>query len=351
MRHSCNTGLDTAATQPAPTAVSLEGLEPHVSITQPSPSTPPYYSCDADEQKDDHAAVSNSCVESDTEDNNGSQSPLLTRDNSTSNIKVSRAVSLDATISKKLTSNADNKRKARPKSLSGSSLRYSSKDGSSSDSRSSDAIQRGNSKGSPVFSEPEQNSASSKEALLDAEGTMGLECTDCLEGQSASISVERETDDVDSGCSECESVGSNVSAASDNGDNRVKWHRKSKVVRTNRFVESPVEGDSKVETNRSKSSPQEQKGNSGFLEFPRCTNSRLFFLYSQFACQQINQSLPGSKLARKLHPSHHLVQVVILMLQKLVIIPVQWPWIGCSNTLIVSQKNHAVDQVMNVLVG
>lgn len=208
-------------------------------------------------------------MESDTEDNNnnnGSRSPLLTRHDSLSNSKVSRAVSLDTTISKKLSSDSDNDRKCqvRPKSLSGSSVRYSSKDGSSSDSRSSDPIQRSNTKESPVFSD----SASSKEALLDAEGAMGLESVGCFEGETESINVEegivdkREVDDVDSGCSECESVGSNVSATSDNVDNRAKWNRKSKLVRTERYAGSSIDGDCKIESCQSKSSSQEQKSKS-----------------------------------------------------------------------------------------
>lgn len=185
---------------------------------------------------------------------------MLSRQGSSNNNKVSRAVSLDTTISKKNNNDdadCDRKGQMRPLSHSGSSTRYSAKDGPLPESRSADSIQVNNIVEQPVQSDQDQNSASSKDALLDSEGAMALEPMDCNLDETENVkdreTDSRESEDVDSGCSECESVGSDI------GDDRPNWGRKSKAVRTERYGDAVSEDDVK-ETPRPKSLPKEPRG-------------------------------------------------------------------------------------------
>ncbi|KAE8738165.1 pecanex [Frankliniella occidentalis] len=264
MRHICNTGLETPAAQASPSTASLEALQPHSPISNPRnhTSSPTFMK----EQKDEQVDVSRSCMESDNEENNtGSRSPLLTRHENTSNSKVSRAVSLDTTISKKLNADStENDRKAhsRPLSLSGSSIRFMTKDGQSPDSRSIDSIQLNNASEQPVLCEQDQNSASSKDALLDSEGAMAVEPVSNVEDAANLRSKvggpeSKESEDVDSGCSECESVESD-NATSDNGEDKSDWRKTSKISKIELFSGLPEE-DAKNDIVHQKTSSRDSK--------------------------------------------------------------------------------------------
>lgn len=288
IRHVCSTGLETATpTLPSPSATSLEGLQPHSPISLPC------------EQKEEHDGQSSPCIESDNEDNNdtGSRSPLLSR--SSSNNKVSRAVSLDTTISKK-TSNDDSdcerKGQMRPLSHSGSSIRYSSKDGPLPESRSVDSMQVNSPIEQPLRNEPDQNSASSKDALLDSEGAMALEPIDLNETENVKDreTDSRESEDVDSGCSECESVGSD-NAASDVGDDRPNWSGKHKDLRTERYNPALSERDVK-ETTRPKSLPKEQR------EQPKSAWKQLSQKIASLSSPGTSSDVEGSKTSDHTSP-------------------------------------------------
>ncbi|KAJ1522815.1 hypothetical protein ONE63_001968 [Megalurothrips usitatus] len=263
IRHICSTGRETPAAQ---TTTSLEGLQPHSSARN-HPSTPPFINRSSPEQKKEPTGlIGGSCIDSDNEDNSntGSRSPLLTRHEAPSSSKVSRAVSLDTTISKNLnldSMDGDRKGQPRPLSLSSSSTKYASKDGPSPESRSNESIQLGNASGPSKQCDLDQNSASSKDALLDAEGAVAVESmdhdTENVETKGR-ITDSRESEDVDSGCSECESVGSD-NAISDNGEERTSWRRKSKGLRTERYAGLAIDGDAKAEKNKHKTSKEQKQ--------------------------------------------------------------------------------------------
>lgn len=171
----------------------------------------------------------------------------------------------------------------RPLSHSGSSIRYSSKEEPLPESRSVDSMHVNNPVEPPLCIEPDQNSASSKDALLDSEGAMALEPIDChideIENVKDRETDSRESEDVDSGCSECESVGSD-NAASDVGDERPNWCRKPKTESTERYEGAVSDGNVK-EAARPKSLPKEQRGESIENLIIYCL-FELFFLMSFF---------------------------------------------------------------------